>query len=90
MKVQAKVYRGIEFITIGDLPTGQQLLLQHNREPERIKILVDGKVLKNCIQYSEYDRWYTSVYKRSVASVSIDPKAVPEEALQLNVSLHNS
>lgn len=90
MKVQAKVYRGIEFISVGELPAGQQVLLQHNREPERINILVDGKLLKNCIQYSEYDRWYTSVYKRSVASVTIDPKPVSKEALQLNVSLQNS
>ena len=88
MKVKARVYKGIEFITVSDLPTSQQLLLEHNSDTERIKILMDGKILGNCIQYSEYDSWYTSVYKRSVATVDAMP--VKEEAFQLNVSLHKA
>ena len=83
MKVEAKVYRGIEFINVSELPTSQQLLLAHNSDTERIKILMDGKILGNCIQYSEYDRWYSYVYKRSVA---LDAKPVKkEEAFQLEL-----
>ena len=89
MKAKAKIYRGIEFISISELPTNQQLLLQHNQEPQRIKILFEGKILKNCIQYSEYDNWYSSVYKKSVAT-TVATKPVKEKAFQLNVSLHNS
>lgn len=81
MKATARVYKGIEFINESDLPTNQQLLLQHNEEVERIKILLDGKIVKNCIQFREYERWYSSVYKKSVA------KPGKEEALQLKVSL---
>ena len=83
MKAKAKVYRGIEFITVSELPTPQQLLLEHNLETERIKILFDGKILKNCIQYSEYDKWYSSVYKKSVATV-VESNPVKEEEFQLS------
>jgi len=78
MKAKAKIYRGIKFITVGDLSTSQQLLLEHNEEPERIKILVDGKVVENCIQYSEYDKWYSTVYKRSVATEDVKPEKKEE------------
>ena len=81
MKAIARVYKGIEFITVSDLPTNQQLLLQQNAEVERIKILQDGKILNNCIQFRDYDKWYSSVYKRSVAT------PVKEEAFKLKVSL---
>jgi len=88
MKAEAKVYKGIEFIKVSELPTNQQMLLQHNAEVERIKILLDGKIINNCVQYREYEKWYTSVYKRSVPAV--DPKPVQEKAFKLNVSLHKA
>lgn len=87
MKAKAKIYRGIEFISVSDLPTSQQLLLQHTEEPERIKILVDGAILGNCIQYTEYEKWFTSVYKKSVA---LGSNPVKEEAFQLKVSLQKA
>jgi hypothetical protein len=67
MKAKAKVYKGIEFISVSELPANQQLLLQHAQDPERIKIMLDGKILENCIQYREYNHWYTTVYNQSVA-----------------------
>jgi len=86
MKAAAKIYRGIEFVSVSDLATNQQLLLQHSQEPERIKIMVDGKILGDCIQYREYDKWYSSVYKRSIAAADVNP--VKEEEFQVNISLH--
>ncbi len=67
MKAKAKFYRGIQFISMSELPADQQLLLQHAQHPERIKILLEGKILSNCIQYNAYSDWYATVYKRSVA-----------------------
>jgi hypothetical protein len=66
MKVQATNYKGIEFVSFEELPADQQLLLQHNTQLERIKILMDGKVCKNCIQYKDYSDWYSSVFLKSV------------------------
>jgi hypothetical protein len=66
MKVQATHYKGIDFVSFQGLPAEQQLLLQHNTELERIQILIDGKVCRNCIQYKDYSDWYASVFLRSI------------------------
>ena len=70
MKAKAKVYRGIEFIHLAELPAKQQLLLEHSSNPERIKILIDGKVVGDCIQYEKYSNWYHTVYQQSVPADS--------------------
>jgi hypothetical protein len=84
MKVNAKVYKGIEFVTVSELPAQQQLLLQHSLEPERIKILMDGKIHENCIQYKAYSEWHATVYQRSVSAVKTN---AAEETVLLKVTL---
>lgn len=66
MKVQATNYKGIEFVRFQKLPTDQQQLLIRNTELERIKILIDGKICRDCIQYHDYSAWYASVFLKSV------------------------
>ncbi len=66
MKVQATIYKGIEFVSFHELPTDQQMLLQNNTKLERIKILVNGKIISNCIQYMDYAAWYNSVFTKPV------------------------
>lgn len=84
MKVQPTVYKGIEFIRLPELPANQQMLLQHNTQVERIKILIDGKVNANCIQYKDYTAWYASVFVKSVVPVKefSEPIVVTEAAMQ--------
>ena len=67
MKADATCYKGIEFVSVNSLPADQQVLLEHAKEPKRIKILADGKILSNCIEYKNYSRWYSNVYQESVA-----------------------
>lgn len=69
MKVQASQYKGIDFVRFHELPEDQQALLRLNTEVERINILIDGKIVSNCIQFKDYSAWYTSVFKKSVATV---------------------
>lgn len=88
MKAKAKFYRGIEYVQVADLPTNQQILLQHANEPERIKILVDGKVVSNCIQYAAYSEWYTSVYATSVPSLKTE--TAKQEGLPVEITLRKS
>ncbi len=85
MKAEAKIFRGIEFISVNELPADQQLLLRHAQHPERIKILSEGKILNNCIQYNAYSDWYATVYKRSVA---VSKKTTSQEAVfQVKIAL---
>jgi hypothetical protein len=57
MKVKAKFYRGIEYIVTTDLPEEQRHAVEH-AGIEKIKILVDGKIVSECINYKHYASWY--------------------------------
>jgi hypothetical protein len=88
MKSKAKFYKGIEFIHVSDLPVDQQLLLQHAREPERIKILIEGKIVSNCIQYKKYSEWVSTVYATPVAPAKVD--SVKQEAVPVKIVLNKA
>lgn len=88
MKAKATAYRGIEFISVTDLPVNQQVLLQHASKPDRIKILMDGKILSNCIQYREYADWFNNVYKSSVAPTETKP--AQNEAFTIKIALNKA
>lgn len=85
MKVQATIFKGIEFVNLQDLPADQQTLLQHNNEVERIKILIDGKVTSNCIQYKDYSYWYSMVYLKSIDAVE-SPVKIPVHLTEIAVT----
>lgn len=63
MKAKANLYRGIEYVVIDELPVLQQKLIAKNNGIERIKIMVDGHIKSNCVQYAPYELWFSSVYK---------------------------
>ena len=88
MKAKAKFYRGIEFVQVADLSASQQILLQHNSEPERIKILIDGKIVSNCIQYHTYCEWYSTVYATSVTSTKA--AAAKQEVIPVEIAVRKS
>lgn len=61
--IEARVYRGIEFIRISELPEDQQQLIkQWAVNGTIIKILMDNKLLPDCIQYKDYCFWFENVY----------------------------
>lgn len=60
MKVKAKYFREIEYVEVKDLPQEQQTLLSHFKEADYIKILIEDKVVGPCLQYNQYEAWYTS------------------------------
>jgi hypothetical protein len=76
MKVKSRVYRGIEFVFLHDLPAEQQVLF-NSSTPERIKILMDGVVVE-CISYSAYTEWFKVIYK---APKPVQEKTRPAEHL---------
>lgn len=87
MKLPATLYRGIEFVRIEELPPNQQHVLQLTPDfPERIKILIDGKVSSNCLLYAAYTSWYTTVYhtKAIPGPQAVRQSVTPEGVLVLN------
>lgn len=63
MKVKSTIYKGIEFVEIYSLPNEQKQNLLQTINPELfIKILVDGKLMSQCIQYKDYEEWYDNAF----------------------------
>ncbi|MEJ1236814.1 hypothetical protein WBG78_01725 [Chryseolinea sp. T2] len=64
MKVSSSVYKGIQYVQVSTLPVEQRerLLGTINKELF-IKILVDGKIIGNCLQFKDYEWWFESVYR---------------------------
>lgn len=63
MKANSKIYKGIEYVVVSDLPADQQMFLEQ-RKIEQIKILMDGKIVSNCISYEAYSNWYHTIFKQ--------------------------
>jgi hypothetical protein len=68
MKADRKIFKGIEYVQLQELPPAQQdkLTLRHDLF---IKIMIDGKVVGQCIQYKDYNFWYENVFKTRIAPV---------------------
>jgi hypothetical protein len=68
MKVDSKIFKGIEFVEFNELPGLQQEKLLQTIGPQLfIKILIDGKIIDRCLQYKDYLMWYDTIYKIKLA-----------------------
>jgi hypothetical protein len=64
MKVNSTIYKGIEYIQVRELPPDQQeLLLQSINHELFIKIMVEGQLVGNCLQFKDYEVWFDRVFK---------------------------
>jgi len=56
---EREIYKGIEFIRISKLPQDQRDRILASFPKEKIiKILHDEVILKDCIQYLDYQEWF--------------------------------
>lgn len=59
MLAKVKIYKGIEFIELNDLPPEQAASFKEAAPKEAfIKILIKDKIVSDCIQYRFYRAWY--------------------------------
>jgi hypothetical protein len=71
MKILSKVFRGIEYIQTSQLPPQQrEKLLETINQKLFIKILIDGKVVGDCLQYKDYEVWYENIYRAPAEKVN--------------------
>jgi hypothetical protein len=67
MKVSSKIYKGIEYVQLNELPAEQKEKFSESLDQETlIKILIDEKVVSNCIQYKDYEFWFDNIYKKII------------------------
>lgn len=66
MKLEPKVFKGINYVRISELPEKQKTIYSGDQEKmELIKINTGNQVYQDCILYNVYDNWYSSVYLKS-------------------------
>jgi hypothetical protein len=59
MKAERKNFKGIEYVLVSELPVAQrEMLLQTLPKDHFIKILIDGTIVSQCIQYKDYSNWF--------------------------------
>ena len=64
MKVSSKIYKGIEYAQVNSLPAEQkEKLLQTINHDLLIKILVDEKLIGNCLLFKDYEIWFDNIYR---------------------------
>ncbi len=88
MKVDAKIFKGIEYIQVSELPQSQREILTQTINPDLyIKLLIDGKIISGCLQYKDYSQWY-QVQFQSALTVSREHAAPPEMEIKPNLALN--
>jgi len=64
MKVNSTIYKGIEYVQVNSLPVEQkERLLQTINHDLFIKILIDEKLIGNCLLFKDYEIWFDNIYK---------------------------
>lgn len=82
--IEAKTYRGIDFIRIKELPQDQKQAIKNWLNPELIiKIQTETSLLSDCILYKDYKDWFEKIYTSAVsgetekANAELNPKRKP-------------
>lgn len=64
MKADSKIFKGIEYVQVSELPQAQRDIIHQTINPDHfIKLLVDGKIISGCLQYKHYIAWYQEHFK---------------------------
>jgi hypothetical protein len=88
MKVERKIYKGIEYVLVAELPLMQRdQLLQTLSKDHFIKILIDGTIVSQCVQYKEYSLWFDNVFiakAQPVKEIATEMVNLPAPRLALN------
>jgi hypothetical protein len=70
MKAESKNFKGIEYIQVDELPqTQREKLFQTIGRDVFIKIMINGQIVSQCMQYRDYSYWFDTVYKVKGAQV---------------------
>ena len=84
MKVNSRKYKGIEYIELNDLPKEQRdRFFESAHEEFLIKILIDKRIVGNCIQYKDYLNWFDTIYKASASPAPIDRKVLETPSINI-------
>ena len=88
MKVDAKIFKGIEYVQVSELPQAQREILTKTINPDLyIKLLIDGKIISGCLQYKDYNNWY-QVHLQAKPNPAREPSVVQEVEIKRDLALN--
>ena len=88
MKVDSKMFKGIEYVQVSELPQTQREILAQTINPDLyIKLLVEGKIISGCLQYKDYSKWYHEHYQANV-NAAREQSVLPGLDIQPNLALN--
>jgi len=88
MKADSKIFKGIEYVQVSELPQAQREVLTQTINPELfIKLLIDGKIISGCLQYKDYNRWYQEHFQLNL-NPAREQTAVSDIELKTNLALN--
>jgi hypothetical protein len=84
MKVNSTIYKGIEYVQVNALPPDQKekLLLTINHDLF-IKILVEEKLIGNCLLFKDYEIWFENIYKPQTKGEQSTKNSVEAPAIRV-------
>ena len=90
MMIDSKIYKGIEYIQVSELPPTQREKISDSLNNDLlIKIMIDGKIVSDCLQFKDYSFWYNSVYRPQAVSIS-ESREVSAVEFDAKLALTNS
>lgn len=88
MKADSKIFKGIEYVQVSELPQAQHEELTQSINPDLfIKLLIDGKIISGCLQYKDYNKWYTEYYQPKM-NTAHDQVGFSELEIKPNLALN--
>lgn len=88
MKVDSKIFKGIEYVQVSELPQAQREVITQTINPEFfIKLLIDGKIIGGCLQYKDYNNWYQDHFQARL-NATRDQPARHDLEIQPNLALN--
>jgi hypothetical protein len=89
MKADCKIFKGIEYVQMSELPQAQREVLSQTINPELfIKLLVDGKIVSGCLQYKDYSKWYHESYQEQLQASREQAATSPAIEIEPNLALN--
>lgn len=71
--IDATTYKGIDYVRVGELPEAQREAIQKWLDPSvMIKIMTPSGIMRDCVQYKDYQDWFFNLYVQPSGSTKAD------------------
>ncbi|UII22177.1 hypothetical protein [Fulvivirga ligni] len=71
--IDATTYKGIDYVRVGELPEAQREAIQQWLNPGvMIKIMTPSGIMRDCVQYRDYQDWFYNSYAQPTGSTKSD------------------